>query len=157
MANPDFFLARAVELARQGSQRGDGGPFGAVIVHNGQIIGEGWNRVLVSHDPTAHAEINAIRAASQHLQQFHLHDCILYTSSEPCPMCLAAAYWARIPHIVFANSRQAAAALGFCDAELYTVLTQAEPRSGPQLEQRPSPAASALFAEWAAAPQRTLY
>jgi len=121
--NPDdIFLARAIELARQGSQQGDGGPFGAVIVHDGKIIGESWNRVVGSKDPTAHAEIAAIRMACATLGHFHLTDCTLYASSEPCPMCLSAAYWARIERIVFANSRAEAAAIGFCDDELYDEL-----------------------------------
>jgi guanine deaminase len=121
--NPDdFFLRRALELALKGSELGEGGPFGAVIVRAGKIIGEGWNRVVASRDPTAHAEIMAIRAACAAVDSFHLPDSTLYASSEPCPMCLAAAYWARIGRIVFANSRAEAAAIGFCDDELYSEL-----------------------------------
>jgi guanine deaminase len=100
--NPDDqFLARAIALAQQGSENGEGGPFGAVIVHDGKIIAEGWNRVVASGDPTAHAEISAIRSACAALGNFHLTGCTLYASSEPCPMCLSAAYWARIERIVF--------------------------------------------------------
>ena len=121
--NPDdLFLRRAIELARQGSERGDGGPFGAVLVRDGKIIAEGWNRVVASLDPTAHAEIGAIRTACAAVGSFHLPNTTLYASSEPCPMCLSAAYWARIERIVFANSRAEAAAIGFCDDELYSEL-----------------------------------
>lgn len=117
------FLKRALELAREGSQRGEGGPFGAVLVKDGQIIAEGWNRVVASHDPTAHAEIAAIRTAAIALGNFHLHGCTLYASSEPCPMCLSAAYWAQLERVVYANPRHIAAEIGFSDADLYLELS----------------------------------
>jgi len=101
---------------------GEGGPFGAVVTLAGEIVGEGWNQVVPHLDPTAHAEVMAIRDASRRLDRFHLKDCTLYASSEPCPMCLSAAYWARIGRIVFANPRAEAAAAGFCDDELYDEL-----------------------------------
>lgn len=122
MNDDTFFLGRALALAREGSQRGEGGPFGAVLVKDGQIIAEGWNRVVASHDPTAHAEIAAIRTAAMALGQFHLHGCTLYASSEPCPMCLSAAYWAQLERVVYANPRQIAAEIGFSDADLYQEL-----------------------------------
>jgi tRNA(Arg) A34 adenosine deaminase TadA len=118
----EFFLKRAVQLAGESVAKGSGGPFGAVIVRAGKIIGEGWNQVVPNHDPTAHAEVQAIRAACASENCFHLTGCILYASSEPCPMCLSAAYWARISRIVFANPRAVAAAIGFCDDELYDEL-----------------------------------
>ncbi len=118
MKTDDQFLAHAIDLARKGSELGEGGPFGAVIVRDGKIIGEGWNRVVATHDPTAHAEIIAVRTACAAVDCFHLPKTTLYASSEPCPMCLAAAYWARIERIVFANSRAEAAAIGFCDDDL---------------------------------------
>lgn len=156
--NPDdIFLARAIELARQGSQQGDGGPFGAVIVHDGRIIGEGWNRVVADKDPTAHAEIAAIRMACAALGQFHLSGCTLYASSEPCPMCLSAAYWARIARIVFANSRAEAAAIGFCDDELYDELARDCAERRVIMEHRPLPGALEPMQAWAANPQRTPY
>lgn len=156
--NPDdFFLARAVELARRGSESGDGGPFGAVIVRDGQIVAEGWNRVVVSHDPTAHAEIGAIRTACTGLGHFHLHGCTLYASSEPCPMCLSAAYWARIERIVFANSRAEAAAVGFCDDELYDELNRNFNKRSILMEHRPLPGALEPMRAWAANPRHTLY
>jgi guanine deaminase len=156
--NPDdIFLARAIELASQGSQQGDGGPFGAVIVHDGKIIGEGWNRVVVTTDPTAHAEIAAIRMACAALGHFHLSGCTLYASSEPCPMCLSAAYWARLGRIVFANSRAEAAAIGFCDDELYDELARDCGERRVIMEHRPLPGALEPMRDWAANPQHTPY
>jgi len=116
------FLKRTLELAEIGSTRADGGPFGALIVKNDKIISEGWNTVVVSHDPTGHAEVNAIRYACKELKHFHLTGCTLYASSEPCPMCLSAAYWAHVDRIVFANSRHEAALIGFSDEDLYREL-----------------------------------
>jgi tRNA(Arg) A34 adenosine deaminase TadA len=116
------FLRRAIDLAIASVKEHGGGPFGAVIVCAGRIVGEGWNQVVPKRDPSAHAEVMAIRAACSHLDLFHLVDCTLYASSEPCPMCLSAAYWARISRIVFANPRTEAANAGFCDDELYDEL-----------------------------------
>ncbi len=156
--NPDDqFLARAIELAQKGSELGDGGPFGAVIVHDGKIIAEGWNRVVVTHDPTAHAEIAAIRSACATLGNFHLAGCTLYASSEPCPMCLAAAYWARIERIVFANSRAEAAAIGFCDDELYAELNRHFSARSILMEHRPLPGALIPLERWACNPNRKPY
>ena len=151
------FLARAVELARLGSERGDGGPFGAVVVHDGRIIAEGWNRVVASNDPTAHAEIAAIRDACRALGHFHLPGCTLYASSEPCPMCLSAAYWARLERIVFANSRAEAAAIGFCDDALYGELNRHFAERNIVMEHLPLPGALAPMQHWAANPGRTPY
>ena len=156
--NPDDqFLARAIELARQGSESGAGGPFGAVIVRDGKIIAEGWNGVVSSHDPTAHAEISAIRAACAALQHFHLRGCTLYASSEPCPMCLSAAYWARIERIVFANGRAEAAAIGFCDDELYSELSHPFSARRIVMEHRLTPGALVPMERWAANPCRIRY
>ena len=119
MNQDDFFLARAIELAQKGSELGEGGPFGAVIVREGKIIAEGWNRVVTSHDPTAHAEISAIRSACAAVDSFHLPNSTLYASSEPCPMCLGAIYWARPKVIYFANNRQDASDIGFDDSMIY--------------------------------------
>lgn len=157
MESDDIFLARAIELARQGSERGDGGPFGAVIVHDGKIIAEAWNRVVASRDPTAHAEIGAIRSACIDLGHFHLDGCTLYASSEPCPMCLSAAYWARIARIVFANSRSEAAAIGFCDDQLYGELSRHFSARSIVMEHRPLPGALAPLENWAASPERVRY
>ncbi|HEX6734447.1 MAG TPA: nucleoside deaminase, partial [Azonexus sp.] len=122
-----------------------------------KIIGEGWNRVVGSKDPTAHAEIAAIRMACAALDCFHLTGCTLYASSEPCPMCLSAAYWARVDRIVFANSRAEAAAIGFCDDELYCELKRALPERQIPTEHRPLPGAFEPLREWVANPRRTPY
>ncbi len=118
--NSDFMQA-ALDL---GANNTDGGPFGAVIVKDGVIIGRGHNQVIERHDPTAHAEIQAIREASHFLQSPHLQDCQIYTSCEPCPMCLGAIYWAQITHIYYAASRADAADIGFLDAEIYTEVSK---------------------------------
>lgn len=157
MNDDDRFLARAIELAERAARSGEGGPFGAVIVRDGKIVAEGWNRVVASHDPTAHAEIGAIRSACAALGHFHLPGCTLYASSEPCPMCLSAAYWARIERIVFANSRAEAAAIGFCDDELYSELTCPLSARSIAMEHRPLPGALAPLEHWAANPGRIAY
>lgn len=113
------FMRRAISLATENVRIGGGGPFGAVIVKEGVVVGEGSNRVTRENDPTAHAEVCAIRAACHTLGTFALRDCDLYTSCEPCPMCLAAIYWARIDRICFGNTSADAARIGFDDAVLY--------------------------------------
>lgn len=113
------FLRRAILLAREHMLAGHGGPFGAVIVRDGEIIGEGWNQVTSAHDPTAHAEVVAIRAATSRAGTWMLPGATLYASCEPCPMCLAAAWWARVDRIVFAADREDAAAAGFDDSAIY--------------------------------------
>ena len=157
MNDDDFFLARAIELAKKGSELGEGGPFGAVIVRDGKIIAEDWNRVVVSRDPTAHAEIGAIRRACVAVDHFHLPNSTLYASSEPCPMCLSAAYWARIERIVFANSRSEAAAIGFCDDELYRELGRHFSARSIVMEHHPLPDSLLPLQRWAADPDHTPY
>ena len=157
MKTDDQFLAHAIDLARKGSELGEGGPFGAVIVCDGKIIGEGWNRVVATHDPTAHAEIIAIRTACAAVDRFHLPKTTLYASSEPCPMCLAAAYWARIGRIVFANSRAEAAAIGFCDDDLYNELNRHYAARRIVMEHHPLPDALLPLQRWAGNPERTPY
>lgn len=128
------FLDRAIELAVTSVSHEKGGPFGAIIVQNNRIIATGYNQVTAHNDPTAHAEIVAIRAACQKLQSFQLTDCILYTSCEPCPMCLGAIYWARLAKIFYAGSRQQAAAAGFDDSFIYQqVATAPADRTIPML------------------------
>lgn len=112
-------LLRAVELSRARMLANLGGPFGAVIVKDGEVIAEGWNEVTSSNDPTAHGEVVAIRRACEALGTFSLAGATIYSSCEPCPMCLSAIYWARIERLVFANSRQQAAHIGFDDEFLY--------------------------------------
>ncbi len=113
------FMREAIQEAEAGMRAGRGGPFGCVIVRKGEVIARGHNRVTSTNDPTAHAEITAIRAACTTLQTFQLADCELYTSCEPCPMCLAAVYWARIPTLYYGNTRADAAAIGFDDDFIY--------------------------------------
>lgn len=143
-------LARAVELSREHMLAGHGGPFGAVIVLGGQVVGEGWNQVTTTHDPTAHAEVVAIRTACQGLNRFSLTGATIYSSCEPCPMCLAAIYWARIGRLVYANSRLDAARIGFDDALLYDEIPL--PPCERQLKSihLPSADAAAVFDLWAA-------
>ncbi len=118
----EHFMKRAIDLAERGVETNAGGPFGAVIVRNGSVIAEGWNTVTSTNDPTSHAEIMAIRRACAGLGSFQLEDCIIYSSSEPCPMCLGAIYWARPKLLVFAGSRQDAANVGFDDQFIYDEL-----------------------------------
>ena len=113
------FMNRAIELSRMNMETMDGGPFGAVVVKNGKIIGEGSNQVLKTKDPTAHAEIVAIREACRNLDSFLLEGCEIYSSCEPCPMCLGAIYWARIPVVYFGNTREDAHEYGFDDSHIY--------------------------------------
>lgn len=113
------FMQRAIELAREGMDAGAGGPFGSVVVRDGEIIAEGYNGVTSNNDPTAHAEVTAIREACQKLGTFQLENCEIYTSCEPCPMCLGAIYWARPKAVYYACSREDAAAIDFDDQLIY--------------------------------------
>lgn len=112
-------MKRAIELARAGMDNNDGGPFGCVVAKDGKVIGEGNNRVTSTNDPTAHAEVVAIREACKTLDAFQLDGCSIYTSCEPCPMCLGAIYWARPAHVFYACTREDAAAVGFDDDFIY--------------------------------------
>jgi len=120
----ESFMRRAIELSRKGVEAGDGGPFGAVIVKDGQIVGEGWNRVVRTKDPTAHGEVVAIRDACKRLASFSLTGCDLYTTGEPCPMCFGSIYWARIDRVFFGFSVKDAAAIGFDDQFIYEQLAK---------------------------------
>jgi guanine deaminase len=113
------FMREAIRLSIQMMRRGKGGPFGAIVVRGNKIVGRGCNQVTSSNDPTAHAEIVAIRDACSRLKTFSLHDCDLYTSCEPCPMCLSALYWARIRSVFYGNTRKDAAEIAFDDAKIY--------------------------------------
>ena len=117
------FMREAIRLANESVDKG-GGPFGAVIVKEGKIIAGSANSVTIQNDPTAHAEVNAIRLACRQLNTFDLSDCIIYTSCEPCPMCLSAIYWARIKRIYYSNTRKDAAGIGFADDFLYEELNK---------------------------------
>lgn len=119
--NPAF-MHEAVRISIEKMRANEGGPFGAVIVRDDQVVGRGWNQVTSTNDPTAHAEVVAIRDACRTLGTFRLEECELYTSCEPCPMCLAAAYWARLKKVYYGNTRRDAAAIGFDDEFLYEQL-----------------------------------
>ena len=143
------FMQRAAALALEKMRANSGGPFGAVIVRNNTIVAEGWNEVTSSNDPTAHAEIVAIRRACALLGAFTLADCDIYTSCEPCPMCLGAIYWARLRRIYYANTRTEAAQIGFDDEFIY-----GEVRQAPELRKIPhirlmTNNAQVAFREWA--------
>jgi guanine deaminase len=142
------FMQEAIRISIQMMRRGKGGPFGAVVVRNGKIVGKGWNQVTSANDPTAHAEVIAIRDACRRLKTFQLDDCDLYTSCEPCPMCLSAMYWARLKKVYYANTRKDAADIDFDDDFIYTEI--ARPISERKLEMRQLMRKEALaaFKEW---------
>jgi guanine deaminase len=151
------FMQMAIELAAQHMRAKDGGPFGAVIARGPEIVARGWNKVTSANDPTAHAEVTAIRAAAAATGSFQLRGCVLYTSCEPCPMCLGAAYWARLDRIVFAATRADAAAAGFDDAEIYQELSRPiQERKLPMREVLRERAVKVL-SEWVRLPDKTLY
>ena len=151
------FLQRAVELAREGMLSGKGGPFGCVVVHGNEIIGEGSNRVLATNDPTAHAEVVAIRQACEKLGTYQLDECEIYTSCEPCPMCLGAIYWARPRRVVYANTREEAASIEFDDDFIYKEINaKMEERKIPFIHY-PLQAAKDLFEFWRTWPGKTMY
>lgn len=154
---PDELMRRAIALSLEKMQAGAGGPFGAVIARDGEIVAEGWNQVTSANDPTAHAEVVAIRRACTALGRFDLSDCEIYTSCEPCPMCLAAVYWARLRRIHYGNTRQAAAAIGFDDEFLYNEVPKpVQERSLPTV-QLLEEEAQAAFNAWAAKPDKIAY
>ena len=156
-ADPSPFMRRAIELSRIHMRAGEGGPFGAVVVREGRILGEGWNRVTSGHDPTAHAEITAIREACRVLGTFELRGCELFTSCEPCPMCLVAIYWARLDRVWYANTRADAAAIRFDDEWLYReVALPVEARSLPA-SQLLRDEALAVSQEWDGKPDKVPY
>jgi tRNA(Arg) A34 adenosine deaminase TadA len=158
MADGEEALMRhAIALSRRGMEGGAGGPFGAVVALGGRIVAEGWNQVTSTNDPTAHAEVVAIRRACAALGRFELRGATLYTSCEPCPMCLAAAYWARLDAVVYANARGDAAAIGFDDEWLYREVPK--PVEARTLPMRRLLAAEALdvFRAWATKPDKVPY
>lgn len=142
------FMGRAIELARAHMRAGKDGPFGAVIVKDGAIIAEGYNAVISRKDPTAHAEMMAIRRAASRLDSFHLGGCEIYSSCEPCPMCLAAIYWARIEKIYFANTTEDARNIGFDDKVFYQELQRPWAERQIPAQQLLREQALAVFREW---------
>jgi guanine deaminase len=151
------FLLKAIEQAKKGVEQGAGGPFGCVIVKDGVIVGQGYNQVTSTNDPTAHAEVVAIRDACHQLKTYQLADCDLYASCEPCPMCLGAIYWARPRRVIFACTRNEAAEAGFDDAVIYEEINiPVEERKIP-FEHQAEPAAAALFRLWKEKGDKKLY
>jgi tRNA(Arg) A34 adenosine deaminase TadA len=151
------FLREAIRLSGEKMEAGAGGPFGAVVVKDGRIVARGWNRVTSTNDPTAHAEITAIREACRVLGSFSLEGCEIYVNCEPCPMCLAAIYWARLERIHFAADRHDAARIGFDDERFYRELAlPPEQRSAPADQALREEALPALEA-WAQKPDRVDY
>lgn len=151
------FLREALRLAEGNVEQGQGGPFGALVVRGDHVVARGVNRVTLSHDPTAHAEIEAIRGACQALETFSLEGCALYTNCEPCPMCLAAIYWARMDQIFYAATREEAAAIGFDDAWLYQEIARPLPERTLPLTQRLTEEAQAVFRLWRDRPDSVPY
>ena len=150
-------MHEAIKLAEDGMAADRGGPFGCVIVRSGQIIGRGHNRVTSTNDPTAHAEVVAIRDACANLETFQLADCELYTSCEPCPMCLAAVYWARIPTIYYGNTRADAAAIGFDDDFIYQQVPLPPEKRAIRMSPLLRAAAQATFTAWAKKTDKVRY
>lgn len=150
-------MRKAIALATENVRGGQGGPFGAVIAKDGALIGEGINCVTRDNDPTAHAEVRAIRAACQALGVFSLQGCEIYSSCEPCPMCLAAIYWARIPTVYYGNSRKDAAAIGFDDDFIYRQIPLPAERRTVHMEALLREEAQTAFRAWSEKPDKVRY
>jgi len=151
------WIREAVELGRAGLHQSGGGPFGAVVVANGKIVGRGWNQVTTALDPTAHAEVTAIRDACQTLQRFDLRGCDLYASCEPCPMCLAAIYWAHLERVFYGCTRNDAAEAGFDDEYLYQQIPLETSARALPMVQIGRETAVQLFHDWAVKPDKVRY
>lgn len=156
MSYNENFMRRAIDLSIENVKNG-GGPFGAVVVKDGAIVGEGSNRVTTSNDPTSHAEINAIRNASQQLNAFDLTGCEIYTSCEPCPMCLGAIYWARLDKMYYGNTKQDAKAIGFDDSFIYEELELSPENRRLKSQQAMHDEALKAFHDWEAEENKTEY
>ncbi len=153
----DKHMAEAARISREKMNAGLGGPFGAVIVKDGTVVGVGFNKVTTDNDPTAHAEVVAIRDACQKLGTFDLRGAVIYTSCEPCPMCLASIYWARLEKIYYANSRYDAARIGFDDAELYEEIAKEIEDRKMKMIHLPDDIAAIAFDEWEAKEDKVPY
>lgn len=149
-------MREAIRLSEENVRNG-GGPFGAVIARDGEIVGTGTNRVTPDCDPTAHAEVNAIRAAASRLGTFDLSGCEIYSSCEPCPMCLGAIYWAHLDRLYYGNDKHDAAGIGFDDAFIYRELDLKPEDRSLKSERLLSDEAAAAFREWAAKPDKVEY
>ena len=151
------FMNIAIELSKRGISGNSGGPFGAVVVKGDKILGKGFNQVASKKDPTAHAEIMAIRAACAKLRTFDLSDCQMYTSCEPCPMCLGAIYWAKINQIYYGNSRENAASIGFDDHFIYKQMCGIPENRSLSMIQISQEQAFAIFKLWNIKPNKVVY
>lgn len=149
------WMAAACDEALKGMDTNEGGPFGAAIVRKGEIIATAHNEVLVTNDPTAHAEINAIRKASEKLSTYDLSECVLYTTCYPCPMCMGAIFWARIPTVYYASSMEDAEEGGFDDKVFYAMI--ANPQTAIDLHPLDREEGKKLFSHWLEKSDRTLY
>jgi tRNA(Arg) A34 adenosine deaminase TadA len=154
---PEQLMRRAIALSAEKMRAGLGGPFGAIIARNGEIIAEGFNQVTSDNDPTAHAEVVAIRAACRRLDSFSLQGCEMYTSCEPCPMCLGAIYWARLDRVYYANTRSDAAAIGFDDDHIYREFDKPIDGRAVPFIQLGSAEARRIFQEWLEKPDKIPY
>jgi tRNA(Arg) A34 adenosine deaminase TadA len=155
--NDKKFLLEAIALANMGVEKGAGGPFGCVIVKEGAIVGKGYNQVTSTNDPTAHAEVVAIREACANLGAWQLTGCDLYTSCEPCPMCLGAIYWARPRRVIYACTRHEASDAGFDDAVIYEEINIPADKRKIPFDHQCLPEASALFERWKTKGDKRLY
>ncbi|MEP7252190.1 MAG: nucleoside deaminase [Ginsengibacter sp.] len=157
MTREEKFMMEAIALSKKGIDENEGGPFGCVVVKDDKVIGRGNNKVINNVDPTAHAEIVAIRDACQHLGSYQLTDCEIYTSCEPCPMCLGAIYWARPKIIYYGNTREDAAAIGFDDSLIYAeMIVELTNRKIPLINIGRQNAVR-VFEAWADRDDKTLY
>jgi guanine deaminase len=150
-------MRRAIELSLANVQSNKGGPFGAVVVKEGQIIGEGANQVLATSDPSAHAEVIAIREACRKLKTFQLTGCEIYSTCEPCPMCMGLIYWARPEKVYYANTAADAAKIGFDDAFIYSELARPREQRSIQMQQIMRDEALAAFKAWETKPDKVPY
>ncbi|MGA0557442.1 nucleoside deaminase [Larkinella sp. VNQ87] len=157
MQQDAYFLREAIQLAKEGIRAGQGGPFGALVVKDGRIVGRGCNQVTSTNDPTAHAEVVAIRDACQNLNTFQLAGCTIYTSCEPCPMCLGAIYWSRPERIVYGCLHSDAAQAGFDDHFIYQELNKPREARSIPMHQHLRDEAWTVFAEWIQKTDKTTY
>lgn len=153
----NIYMKMAIDEARKGVNAGDGGPFGAVIVKDGRVVSRAHNMVIAAPDPTAHAEITAIRLAATRLHTFSLQGCEIYSTCEPCPMCLAAIMWARISTLRYGCNRHDAAAIGFDDREIYDVLRESAPLTRLDISTSDREPCLKVFHEWSRKDDRTMY
>ena len=157
MTRDETFMRRAIELAQKGADENLGGPFGCVVVKDGVIVGEGSNQVTSTNDPTAHAEVVAVRDACRNLGSFQLTGCIVYTSCEPCPMCLGAIYWARPAAIFFAATRDDAAAAGFDDELFYSEIEKPNSERRLSMQTMLREESQKVFRSWIEKPDKIKY